>query len=132
METTIWQEQEQQQKQFYEVDINGKTFSFTFDNAYEKRDRRLINVIVLLCELSDIDTNYNILYYISNKIRFDKISNVPMEILMGFIDEYSEDYDNDVIESLKVRIQKNYGYIYVLQKLYSQKTEDEWDKYLYV
>ena len=126
------QMQTEQQMQMHLVYLDGKPSIFTFDCAYEKQDTKLINVIDLLCELSDTDTEYNMIYYISNKTRFDNVSKIPIVILLEFIDDYSGNVPNEYIETFKNKIQTNYGYIYVLQILYSQKPVSYWDKYLCV
>jgi len=118
------------------ANLDGEINYIDFDkpNDYNPNPNIILsNNIILLFQLSDTDTEFNVLYYVANKDRFDTLNSYGIDNILAFIHQHSNRYDEynktekDNIERLIIL---RYRYITVLENIYKRLKPQYLDKML--
>ena len=105
----------------YNVFINNETYIFNFEKEFNKdiHIEYMNSYMILLIHLSMSDINFNLIYYVGNKERFDKIYKVPINKILNYIDDFCKNFENKRVELFKKIIIQKYNNIYILQTIYN-------------
>lgn len=119
------------------TNMEGETDYVNFDMPinYNLKPSIVLSInIILLFQLSDTDTEYNILYYVSNMVRFNTLHSYGIDEIIKFIRKYSNNYQEYTVEeinNIECLIKCRYEYIEVLQILSNKLGNEYFDnKYL--
>ena len=122
----------------FKFHLNEEVFHIKFNSSYNFPDT-IIDNILLINELSlcNKDREFNLLYYVSNKPRFDNLAyNVSIQNIITIIDIIFEKYDKEKeVTPEKMNIFKHvitmkFNSISLLQEEYLKTPEEYWEQKL--
>jgi hypothetical protein len=113
-----------------QIYIDGEYFNINFDKmVYIPND--LKNYIILIIKIN-YNNSDNLIYYISNKKRFDNILNIPINIIFNYIELVYKDIKTFKIDRFKTIIYNKYCYIKLLQHHCNNLPPNVIDKWLFL
>lgn len=106
----------------YYIYIDEEKYNIQFDTINQSQYQYIgiVESIIKLKELTEHDTQFNLMFYISNKAIFDSLIQTNPKFIINFIKNQCKKQNLEYNFTLEFEFLQRFKYIYVLQKLYNE------------